>query len=263
MSLKTPGRTLELDSAALPTVKICLDSIYSLPSNASMVITAENASTPIQVIQSADTAATLFSPARMRILEHLSKPDSAAGVARRLELPRQQIGYHLRELEQAGLVELVEERRKGNCIERVVRTAAQSFVISPIALGKLGSIEPGKIDPAQRDPPQQRDRFSAAYLVSLAARAIRDLAVIFTRAQKSPDKSKKRVSTMALEVEIRFASAESRNAFTEELAEHVARLAAKYHDESAHGGRKFRFFGGVYPAITREEPVETNSIGIQ
>ena len=91
-----------------------------------MVTTAENASAPIQVIQSADTAATLFSPARMRILEHLSKPDSAAGVARRLELPRQQIGYHLRELEQAGLVELVEERRKGNCIERVVRTAIAS-----------------------------------------------------------------------------------------------------------------------------------------
>lgn len=222
-----------------------------------MVITGENASTPIQVIQSADTAATLLSPARMRILEHLSKPDSAAGVARRLELPRQQIGYHLRELEQAGLVELVEERRKGNCIERVVRTAAQSFVISPIALGKLGSV-----DPAQRDPAQQRDRFSAAYLVSLAARAIRDLAVIFSRAEKAPEK-KRRVSTMALEVEIRFASAQSRNAFAEELAEHVARLAAKYHDESAEGGRKFRFFGGVYPAITREEPVETNSIRIQ
>ena len=68
---------------------------------------------------------------------------------------------------------------------------------------------------------------------------------------------------MALEVEIRFASAESRNAFAEELAEHVARLAAKYHDESAEGGRKFRFFGGVYPTITREEPVETNSIRIQ
>ena len=89
-----------------------------------MVTTAENASTPIQVIQSAHTAATLFSPARMRILEHC-RSRIRPGVARRLELPRQQIGYHLRELEQAGLVELVEERRKGNCIERVVRTAAQ------------------------------------------------------------------------------------------------------------------------------------------
>jgi DNA-binding transcriptional ArsR family regulator len=206
------------------------------------------ASTPdIQVIQSADVAATLFSPARMRILEHLAEPDSAAGVARRLELPRQQIGYHLRELEQAGLVKLVEERRKGNCIERMVRSAAHSFVISPAALGKLGA-----------SPEQQRDRFSAAYLLSLAARAIRDVALVCTRAGKAG----KRVSTMALEVEIRFASAESRNAFAEELAGQVAKLAAKYHDESAEGGRRFRFFGGVYSAITKEAPVETDSIQI-
>ena len=57
---------------------------------------------------------------------------------------------------------------------------------------------------------------------------------------------------MALEVEIRFASAESRNAFAEELAEQVARLAAKYHDESAEGGRRFRFFGAcIQPSRAR------------
>jgi DNA-binding transcriptional ArsR family regulator len=64
----------------------------------------------IYVIQSAEPAATLFCPARMRILEHLAEADSAAGIARRLGLPRQQVGYHMRELEQAGLVELVAER---------------------------------------------------------------------------------------------------------------------------------------------------------
>ena len=205
-------------------------------------------STSIQVIQSPQAAATLFSAARMRILEELGEPDSAAGVARRLELPRQQVSYHLRELEAAGLVELVEERRKGNCIERVVRAAARSYVISPEALGKLGAT-----------PEQQRDRFSLGYLVHLSARAIRELAVLCGRAEKAG----KRVSTMALEVEVRFASAEARNGFAEELSEAVARLAAKYHDEAAQGGRKFRFFGGVYPVITREEPVEKNSIRMQ
>src|SRR5258708_37566682 len=103
----------------------------------------------IQVIQSGSTAATLFSPARRQILEHLAEADSAAGIARRLGLPRQQVGYHMRELEQAGLVELVEERRKGNCLERVVRAAARSYVISPEALGKLGTT-----------PEERSDRFS-------------------------------------------------------------------------------------------------------
>jgi len=132
--------------------------------------------------------------------------------------------------------------------ERVVRAAARTYLISPEALGKLGAT-----------PEQQRDRFSLGYLVHLAARAIRDLAVLCGRAEKAG----KRVSTMALEVEVRFASAESRNAFAEELAATVAKLAAKYHDESASGGRKFRFFGGVYPVITREEPVDPQSIQIQ
>jgi DNA-binding transcriptional ArsR family regulator len=199
----------------------------------------------IQVIQSPEAASTLFSPARMRILEQLEQSDSAAGVARRLNLPRQQVSYHMRELEQAGLVELVEERRKGNCIERVVRAAARSYVISPEALGKLGATAE-----------QQRDRFSIGYLVSLAARAIRDLAVICGRA----DKAGKRVSTLAFEVEVRFASAETRNAFAEDLANTVAQLAAKYHDESAANGRRFRLFTGVYPVITREEPFEPKSI---
>ena len=202
----------------------------------------------VQVIQSVEAAATLFSPARLRILEQLGEPESAAGVARQLGLPRQQVSYHMRELEHAGLVELVEERRKGNCLERVVRAAARTYLISPDALGKLGAT-----------PEQQRDRFSVGYLVSLAARAIRDLAVLCGRAEKAG----KRVSTMALEMDVRFATAEARHAFAEELAEHVARLAAKYHDESAPGGRKFRFFGGVYPVITREEPAETSSIKIQ
>src|SRR5437588_823907 len=168
--------------------------------------------TAIQVIQSAEAASTLFSPARMRILEQLGDPDSAAGVARRLKLPRQQVSYHMRELEQAGLVELVEERRKGNCLEQVVRAAARTYVISPEALGKLGA-----------SPEQRRDRFSIGYLVSLAARAIRDLSVICGRAEKAG----KRISTLALEVEVRFASAESRNAFAEDLANSLARLAAK------------------------------------
>src|SRR5437879_2284582 len=129
--------------------------------------------TAVQIIQSADTAATLFSPARMRILKHLADPDTAAGIPRRLGLPRKRVGYHMRDLEQAGLVELVEEKRKGNCIERIVRDAALSYVISREALGKLGTT-----------PEQRRDRFSIGYLVSLAARAIRDLAVLCERADK-------------------------------------------------------------------------------
>jgi len=46
---------------------------------------------------------------------------------------------------------------------------------------------------------------------------------------------------------VRFADAAARHAFTEELSQTVAALVAKHHDESAPGGRAFRFYVGAYP----------------
>jgi hypothetical protein len=55
---------------------------------------------------------------------------------------------------------------------------------------------------------------------------------------------------------VRFASAADRNAFAEELATAVGRLTAKYHDESAAGGRRFRLLVGGHPAIASAETQE-------
>jgi len=186
----------------------------------------------LQIVQNPEKAAVLLQPGRLDLLVRLAEPDSAAGLARRLGIPRQKVNYHLRELEREGFVELFEERRKGNCIERVMRAAAHEFLIAPHA---------GKAVTA--------DRFSAAYLVSTMARVIRDLAAICLRAGKA----RKRVATLTLETEIRFATAESRSAFAEELTATVARLAHKYHDERAEGGRRFRLIAASYPALKLEE----------
>jgi DNA-binding transcriptional ArsR family regulator len=195
-------------------------------------------STPaLQVIRRSEPAAAVLDPVRQQLLAHLAEPDSAAGLARRLRLPRQRINYHLRALEAAGLVELVEERRKGNCFERVVRATARSFVISPEALGVLG---PG--------PDASADRLSSAYLVAAAGRVIRDVGVLETQARSEG----KRIATLTLDAEVRFADAERRAEFARELTEAVARLAAKYHDERASGGRRFRLLAAVHPTPTEE-----------
>jgi hypothetical protein len=73
--------------------------------------------------------------------------------------PRQKLNYHLRELEREGFLELIEERRKGNCMERVVRAVVREFLIAPQTGDRVTA-----------------DRFSAAYLASTAARLIRELA---------------------------------------------------------------------------------------
>lgn len=195
----------------------------------------------IQVVRDASKAAALLQPARLRMLDLLrSEPNSGSGIARLMELPRQQVNYHLRELEKEGFVEFVEERRRGNCMERIVRSSAQSYVVSPEALGPVGL------------PLTAQDRFSISYLVGSAMRMIRDLAYLSRQAALAG----KRLSTITVETEIRFRSAGERAAFADELADTMAKLAAKYHDEKAENGRRFRFVAGGYPVITKSQKKE-------
>jgi DNA-binding transcriptional ArsR family regulator len=190
------------------------------------------------VVESAGQAAALLAPLRRRLLEQLREPASASGLARRLGLPRQKVNYHLRELEKKRLVELVEERRSGNCTERVLRATARSYVISPAALGGLAA-----------DPGAVRDRFSSAYLVAATARAVREVGDLRGRAERAG----RRVATLTVEAEARFASAADRSAFAEELTAQLARLIDKYHREKASGGRPFRFLIAGYPAVPRPD----------
>ena len=186
----------------------------------------------LDLIQDAERAQSVLQPIRLRLLESLRQPDSAAGLARRLGMPRQKLNYHLRELERHGFLELVEERRKGNCVERVVRATARSYLVDPAALGALAA-----------DPDRIADRLSATYLVAVASRAIRELAALRRRS----DAAGKKLATLTLLTEVRFASAEARHAFARELSTELARLAAKYHEGTAPGGRRFKFFVGGYP----------------
>ena len=189
----------------------------------------------IGVVGSAASAATMLHPLRMRILESLREPGSATALAVRLGLPRQKVNYHLRELEKHDLVILVEERRRGNCTERILRARAHYYVISPKTVGALAA-----------DPEEIRDRFSSAYLTALVGKALEDLGDLRQRA----DRAGKKLATFSLQTEVRFSSPADRAAFTEELAAAVARLVPKYHDEDAPGGRRFRFLLGAYPDPT-------------
>jgi DNA-binding transcriptional ArsR family regulator len=191
--------------------------------------------TALGVIRGAATAALMLQPTRRLVLENLDQPRSAAGLARLLGLPRQKLNYHLRELEREGLAECVEERRKGNCTERLLRATARAFVISPEALGALGP-----------RPEAAADRFSAAYLIAAAARTVRDVGTFEAGARAAG----KRVATLTLEADVRFASAAARAAFAQELSAAVAALAARYHDETAPGGRRFHLLAAVHPAVS-------------
>ncbi|MGH3963501.1 MAG: ArsR/SmtB family transcription factor [Pseudonocardiaceae bacterium] len=196
----------------------------------------------VAVIEDSAAAEVSLDPVRARLLAQLAEPGSATMLAARVGLPRQKVNYHLRALERHGLVELVEERRKGNVTERVLRATAASYVISPSALAAVAP-----------DPARSPDQLSARWLLAVAARLVRDVGALITGAAKA----RKQVATFALDGEVRFASAADRAAFTAELTSAVTALVHKYHDEKAKGGRDHRVVLAVHPRVTPQTTPQT------
>jgi DNA-binding transcriptional ArsR family regulator len=188
----------------------------------------------LEVIEDPEAAEVSLDPVRSRILAELAEPGSATSLAERVGLPRQNVNYHLRALEEHGLVELVEERKKGNMTERVLQAKALSYVISPSA---LNGVEP--------DPSRAPDRLSARWLIAVASKLVRDVGELVAGATKA----RKRLATFAMDGEIRFANAADRAAFAEELATAVTSLVSKYHDEAAPRGRDHRVIVAVHPSL--------------
>ncbi|MFB9742365.1 ArsR/SmtB family transcription factor [Pseudonocardia sulfidoxydans] len=192
----------------------------------------------VAVIDDPAAAEVALDPVRARLLAELSEPGSATTLAAKMGLTRQKVNYHLRALEQHGLVELVEERRRGNMTERVLRATAAGYVIAPTTLPALAP-----------DPSREPDRLSARWLLAVAARVVREVGALLSGAAAEG----KRVATFTVDGEVRFASAADRAAFAGELAEAVTALVARYHDDSA--GRLHRVVLAVHPVPpAQEEP---------
>jgi len=195
----------------------------------------------------------LHHPLRLRILEALLDPDSATGVARRMNLPRQTVNYHVRELARARLLTRAGRRRRRRMYEQCYVATARGYVLSPELLGKLAA-----------DPAQVADTLSANYLLGLASKIQSELGL----ASQLAAKTGKRLATLSINTELRFTSPRQRAAFTAELqraiVEIVGRHSSPYRkdDGSAAEGRPFRLILGCYPIPKDIEAAAPTSVGV-
>lgn len=187
------------------------------------------------LIDDAERARLALSPIRRRLLRALREPGSATTLAAALELPRQRIGYHLRALEEAGLIELVEERKRRGFIERVFVARADAFLVDPGILGP---------------PPEVavQDRFAAEHLVSVAAGIVRDVS----RMREAADDAGQRLLTFTVEADVGFSTPQQLEDFSREVADAVAELARKYRSDGP--GRRYRLVVGAHPAVSGKKP---------
>jgi DNA-binding transcriptional ArsR family regulator len=188
------------------------------------------AAAPIELLNDPDRLRMALSPIRRALLERLRQPSSATRLAAALGLPRQRVNYHLRELERAGLVELVEEIPRRGCVERIMVAGADAFIVDPAVIGEAAAAQ---------------DRYAAAHLVHTAAGVVRDVA----RMQAGAERRGTRLLTFTIETEVGFAEPEDLERFTEALAESVARTAAQFDAPD----RRYRVVVGGHPAPAKEE----------
>jgi DNA-binding transcriptional ArsR family regulator len=173
------------------------------------------------VLDTNEQLAAIAHPTRLRVLDALRVPDSAAGVARRLGEPRQRINHHVRELAKAGLLVEAGERRKGNFVEQLYESCAGTFVVSPrLAWGDGARLQ------------AIAAQVSLERLVEVGERIQRDAADLLDRAAFEGAE----VPSATVETTIRFADAAARAAF---LDEYLALTGALIERHAAERGDPF------------------------
>ncbi|HET6529557.1 MAG TPA: helix-turn-helix domain-containing protein [Actinoplanes sp.] len=165
-----------------------------------------------------------LSPLRRRLLSELREPGSATGLAARLGQTRQRINYHLRELEKAGLVELVEVRQRRGREERLLRATPRTVVVTPAIVGPRTVAD--------------QDRFAVDTLLTASARTLDTVA----RQRTAAAATDKRLVTFTIEAEIGF----ERPADIEDFASRLAALIAGYDRPAAP--RRYRVVVGGHPS---------------
>lgn len=184
------------------------------------------ASAPIRIIDDVDEALVLLKEPRRRILELARDGVSAVDLAERLGETRQRLGYHLRQLVDAGLLAEETGERRGAVVEKRYRARAEAYALSPDLLGALAArLTPG-------------DRESLAHLLGAVHQVQRDVTAVL---ESGPDT---RVPTLTLSTRIRFADAAERGAFADALVRALTDVVARH----------ARPFEATVPDATDAEP---------
>lgn len=168
--------------------------------------------TPIRLVSDPDEVVDTLHPLRRRILDLLDTPDSATGLAARLDTSRQRVNYHLRKLEDAGMVELAEVRQRRGLQERVMRRRNEIVLIDPTAFS-AGVMS-------------RQDAAGITAVVAMASDQIRRAALVATAAAESGS----RVVAATLDTSVRVPSPAALKSLLDEIGAVIA-----HHDSGEEG----------------------------
>lgn len=156
-------------------------------------------------------AISLLKPVRIEILRQMDEPCTCPELADYFDESPQKIYYHVKALEQAGLVEKVDEKRVRGTVEGYYQARARAYWLAPHLVGKVGQ------------EPLSTDEKSLQVLLRLAEDVHDDIGKLANHAQTGQD-----VPSLSLSAHIHLPDKDKRAEFLEEVAMLFQSLARKY-----------------------------------
>jgi DNA-binding transcriptional ArsR family regulator len=190
-------------------------------------------------VEDLERAAALLKPQRLEILKHLGEPHSCLELAEILSDTPQKIYYHIKALEQAGLVDKVSERRVRGILEGFYQARARSYWLAPSLVGHIG---------VYRRPQEEA---SLGFLLGLAEQLQTEVGHLAQNpALEAP--------SLGMTAQIELHDPEQRSALLHDLQQSIQALARKYgrqredklpeDDSEQESGQIFRLLVACYPA---------------
>jgi DNA-binding transcriptional ArsR family regulator len=179
----------------------------------------------ILYLERVEQAEALMKPKRVQVLREFDEPRTCTQVGAALNESPQAVYYHVKRLQAAGLIDLVEERRVRGITEGVYQAAARSYWVAPTLVGRLGP---------ERSP---ADHLGLGFLLSLSETMQADLAGLAAGPAVLP--------SFGVSGEVRL-SAEQGAAFVADLQRAFADVLERY--GGAADGHAFRLALACYPA---------------
>ena len=176
----------------------------------------------IVYLERLDQAEALLRPGRIEILRQLAEPASCTDVAGRLGQAPQKVYYHVKRMEQAGLVDRVAQRQVRGITEGIYQASGGSYWLAPDLVGAIGER-------------RAQDEMSLGFLLSLSEQMQSDLARLAARTGERP--------SLGMSGEVRL-SPERRPQFLTDLRAAIQGVLARY---GAAEGDTFRIAVACYP----------------
>jgi DNA-binding transcriptional ArsR family regulator len=124
-------------------------------------------------LEQIEQAEALLKPQRIEVLRQLAEPRTCTEVAGRLGQTPQRVYYHVKRLVDAGLVDLVSERKVRGIHEGIYQASGRSYWLSPRLVGRIGLRK-------------ARDELSLGYLLDLMEEVQADVAALDRTAPELP-----------------------------------------------------------------------------